>query len=259
MPKQSSNLHVAPEWQPVFREIGLDAEAIFTHPDIKSWRSLSDRENCLLDATLVDGRRIRLHVKRFPAGYNTASKELDGQRQLSAAQIPTLEIVAYGTLADGRGFIVSNDLAGYEAADKIIKSPDDFDRILLPTADLAAKLHRAGLHHRDLYLCHFFAKVDGDDVDVKLIDTARVKPLPRTWIRQRWIVKDVAQFWYSTLALPIEDKQRDQWLARYCAARSIKLTPHLRKSILRKVKWIQRHDRQLAKDEPNRNISIPGS
>lgn len=259
MPIPSSNLHVAPEWQPIFREIGLDAEAIFTHPAIKPWRSLRDRENCILDATLVDGRHVRLHVKRFPAGYDTSKKELDGQQALLANEIPTLEIVAYGKLEDGRGFIVSNDLAGYAAADKIIHSREDFERLLLPTADLASKLHRSGLHHRDLYLCHFFAKVDGENVDVKLIDTARVKQLPKHLTRQRWIIKDLAQFWYSTLALPIDDKQRDQWLARYAAGRSIKATSHLRKSILRKVNWIRRHDRKLVQDQPNRNISIPGS
>jgi hypothetical protein len=259
MPTPRSQFHVAPQWQPVFREIGIDADAIFTHPDIKPWRSLSDRENCTLDATLESGRRVRLHIKRFPAAHDSSGKELAGQRTLVAAQIPTLDVVAYGKLEDGRGFIISDDLSGYEASDKLIKSPDDFDRLLISTADLAAKLHRSGLHHRDLYLCHFFAKVTADDVDVKLIDTARVKRLPGVLTRRRWIVKDLAQFWYSTLAVSIDAKQRDAWLARYCASSGIKLTSRLQSAILRKAKWIGRHDRKLLKDQPNRNISIPGS
>jgi len=41
--------------------------------------------------------------------------------------------------------------------------------LLTPTAQLAAKLHSAGLHHRDLYLCHFMAKVDVDQAELKLI------------------------------------------------------------------------------------------
>jgi hypothetical protein len=255
----SNSIFVMPGWEPVFREIGIDAEAVFTHPQIRPWRTLSDRENCTLDAALIDGQNVRLHIKRFPSEHDTSTSELEGQQLLLAAQIPTLEIVAHGKLEDGRGFVISNDLAGYQASDKLITSSADFDRLLIPTADLAATLHRSGLHHRDLYLCHFFAKVDGDAVEVKLIDTARVKRLPRALTRQRWIVKDLAQFWYSTLALPIEEKQREQWLARYTAARSIKLTSRLRKSILRKVGWIKRHDRKLVHDQPNRNISIPGS
>ncbi|HTL30214.1 MAG TPA: lipopolysaccharide kinase InaA family protein, partial [Tepidisphaeraceae bacterium] len=191
--------------------------------------------------------------------HDASMRELEGQRALEAAQIPTLEIVAYGRLSGGRGFIISNDLARYEASDKVIKSPEDFDRLLIPTADLAAKLHNAGLHHRDLYLCHFFAKVDGGNVDVRLIDTARVKRLPGVLTRQRWIVKDLGQFWYSTFALPIDDAQRDKWLARYVESRGIKPSPRLKNSILRKANWIARHDRKLVKDQPDRNISIPGS
>ena len=41
-----------------FRELGIDADAVFTHPLIRPWRMLDDRENCLLDAELRDGRRM---------------------------------------------------------------------------------------------------------------------------------------------------------------------------------------------------------
>src|SRR5207302_8259041 len=60
-----NSFRAAPRYQPILREIGLDAETIFTHPDIKIWRSITERENCTLDADLSDGRRIRLHIKRY--------------------------------------------------------------------------------------------------------------------------------------------------------------------------------------------------
>jgi hypothetical protein len=41
---------VVPAHQPLVRELGLDADAIFARDDIKPWRTLPDRENCLLDA-----------------------------------------------------------------------------------------------------------------------------------------------------------------------------------------------------------------
>jgi hypothetical protein len=253
-----SQLHVAAQWQPVFRQIGLDADAIFSHPDIKSWRTLNDRENCTLDATLANGERLRLHIKRY-SGTRAADDEVNGHRALCANQIPTFDLIGYGRVVDGRSFVISVDLAGYQPADKVIATAGDFDRLLMPIADLAAKLHGASLHHRDLYLCHFFVKVADNDIDVRLIDTARVKPLPGPLTRQRWIIKDLAQFWYSTLAPPITDAQRDAWLARYCSSRQIPVTRRLRNAILRKVDWIRRHDRRLVKDQPNRNISIPGS
>ena len=54
-----STFHVDPACQPAMREIGLDADAVFTHPDIKVWRSITERENCTLEATLSNGTRVR--------------------------------------------------------------------------------------------------------------------------------------------------------------------------------------------------------
>jgi heptose I phosphotransferase len=256
----SNIFHVAAQYQPWMREIGLDAEAVFEHPDIKPWRTLADRENCTLDATLGDGRRVRLHVKRYTATKTAAGamlNEVAGFRLLQAHGIPTAPLVASGMLTDGRSFVITEDLAGYGDAEKLIAAGTPFDRLLEPTARLTAKLHNAGLHHRDLYLCHFFARVpDSCEADIKLIDVARVKSLPRLFAR-RWIVKDLAQFWYSTLSLPITDRQRDAWLSAYAAARQIDDTASLRRAIVRKSNWIARHDRRLRQREPTRNISIP--
>jgi len=140
-----------------------------------------------------------------------------------------------------------------------IESGTPFEKLLEPTADLAGKLHRSGLHHRDLYLCHFFAKVDGNNIDVRLIDTARVKRLPGMFTRQRWIVKDLAQFFYSTQSLGVTDDQRTRWLNRYAQQRGLPSVDRLRRSIERKVRAIARHDAKLKAAQPTRNISIPGA
>ncbi|MGH7177145.1 MAG: hypothetical protein ACREJC_07190, partial [Tepidisphaeraceae bacterium] len=102
--------------------------------------------------------------------------------------------------------------------------------------------------------CHFFAKVDSGGVEVRVIDTARVRRLG-LFVR-RWIVKDLAQFWYSTMQLAISDSARADWLDRYSAFRGINIAP-LRKLIQRKAAWIKHHDRKLNRAQPNRNISIP--
>jgi hypothetical protein len=255
----SDQLRVAPQFQPAFRELGIDAQAIFTHELIKPWRTLSDRENCTLDATLSDGTSVRWHVKRFaPArGRNSAEAEVAGHGALVDAGIPTAELVGWGALRDRRSFVVFNDLRGFSAADKLVEQGLPFAEILEPTADLTASLHNANLHHRDLYLCHFFARVsDERAVEVRLIDAARVRPLPRL-TRSRWIIKDLAQFWYSTLPLPVTDEQRQRLLARYASRRHLTSVDSLRRAIERKVQWIGRHDAQLRRRQPSRNISIP--
>lgn len=254
-------MFVASTFQPLFRQIGLDADGVFDHPDITCWRKLPDRENCTLDADLPDGRHVRWHVKRYapsPPGKPTpADSDVSGHRLFEDAGIPTAPLVAHGNLHDGRSFVIFDDLAGYSPADKLLQRGTPFQPLLEPTADLAARLHDAGVHHRDLYLCHFMAKADGDRVDLKLIDTARVKRLPGFLTRQRWIVKDLAQFWYSTLKLPVSDAQRTAWLERYVAQRELATTGPLRRRIERKSRSIARHDARLHRDRPERDVSIP--
>ena len=251
-------MNVAPQYQPILREIGIDADAVFTHPDIKPWRKLPDRENCTLDGTRADGSSIRFHIKRFvhPAKMSfPVDDEVNGIRALQLENVPTAALVGWGKLADRRSFVITENLEGYEAADKLIESGVSFDRLLEPTADLAAQLHKSGLHHCDLYLCHFFARVSDDRVDVRLIDAARVKRLGL--LARRWIVKDLAQFWFSTIELPITQAQRMAWLDRYAARRELDSVVKLQRAIQKKSNWIARHDAELRKKQPNRNISIP--
>jgi hypothetical protein len=255
--------HVRSEHQPLVREVGLDAEAIFAREDIKPWRTLPDRENCLLDAERADGTAVRLHVKRFPAGAKgtPAQDEVRGIELLHRAGIPTVPLAGWGSLADGRSFVVSLDLNGFRDAEKLVQGGLPFADVLEPTAELAAKLHAANLHHRDLYLCHFFARIsDGKAPELALIDAARVKALP-SWFAKRWVVKDLAQFWYSTTKLAVTDAQRDAWLARYARQRKLSDAEQasLRRAIVRKSAWIARHDRSLNAKQPTRNISVPAA
>ena len=237
--------------------------SVFEHPEIRAWRTLPDRENCTLDAALADGGRVRLHVKRLPGvvGRRAAESEARGIGLLQKAGVPTVPLVAHGMLHDRRSFVITDDLQGFEDSEKLVQRGLPFATISEATARLAADLHDKGLHHRDLYLCHFFAKVEGEQVELRLIDAARVRRLPPWPLRRRWVIKDLAQFWYSTLNLPkVTDAQRREWLQAYAAAH--RLSPSvdsLRRSIERKVRWIARHDAKLNERQPRRNISIPAA
>ncbi len=259
---RSALFHISPAFKPLIEGLGLTAETVFTDPRIVVWRSITERENCTLDAELPDGRSMRLHVKRYlpAAGFLTpADEEARGIRALEIEKIPTAPLVGHGKLPDRRSFIITADLAGYRAADKLIADGYPFEKLLEPTADLAAGLHTRGLHHRDLYLCHFFVKSEESGPEIRLIDAARVRRLPGFITRRRWIVKDLAQFWYSTLALPITEDQRKRWLLRYAEGRKVGSVARLMKSIERKSNSIARHDRRLKASEPKRNVSIPGA
>jgi heptose I phosphotransferase len=264
-------IFITDEFKPLLANIAAAPEIIFSDPAIKPWRTLPDRQNCIWDLQTPRGIPVRLHVKRFPArrlAKNFAKLEAAGYQALQARGIPTANLAAWGTCADGRSFIATADLQGFTPADKLIESGQSFAKLLNPTAAVAAKLHNAGLHHRDLYLCHFLARCgneneignenENDNVELRLIDAARVRPLPAFFTRRRWIVKDLAQFWFSTLPLAITAEQRAEWLEQYATATRTRDLDRLRRAIERKSTTIAAHDRSLRHKQPGRNISIPG-
>ncbi|HEY1687101.1 MAG TPA: lipopolysaccharide kinase InaA family protein [Tepidisphaeraceae bacterium] len=251
----SSLLYVSPDHQAVFRELGLDAETVFEHPDIQPWRTLVERENCTLRARLNDGNDVFWHIKRYqPAeGTTPAEQEAAGIRLLKDASIPTVEMVGYGKLPDGRSFLILDDLRGYVAGDKWLAKENSIEEFVEPVALLAAKLHKANLHHRDLYFCHFM--LSRESHDVRLIDAGRVQQLPGGLRRVRWIVKDLAQLWHSLPRESLRQKIIDRYIQQmgWSGWRGKLLHVWMRS----KSRAIARHDVRLRKKQPNRNISIP--
>jgi hypothetical protein len=247
-------------YQELLRRVGLAADNVFEDPRIAVWRKLEDRENCVLEEAGPDGVTVKLHIKRYAPvrrGAPPAEVEANGIRSLQLAGIATVPLVGWGIMGDGRSFTITEDLAGYAPADKLVERGMPFARVLAPTAGVAAQLHEKGLHHRDLYLCHFFVRETGQ-ADVRLIDAARVKRLPGWFLRQRWIVKDLAQFWYSMRQLGVMAELRRAWLEAYAAGRKVSDVDGLQRAVERKAAWIARHDARLRRKEPGRNVSIPG-
>ena len=240
-------LHAEPDAEDLLRTLRLETpEAWWDDARVKVWRDIRERQNATLD--LDDG--MRLHVKRLrPPHGRELEAEVDGIRLLEAAGIATVPLLCWGVGEDGGGVLVTRDLAGYTPADALLRAGRPFAELLEPTAAVAARLHAAGLHHRDLYPCHFLLNVAGD---VRLIDAARVRKLPRL-TRRRWVVKDLAQFRYGASRAGAGEAALDAWLNRYVG----ELAPvGLRASVVRKAGRIARHDGRLRERAPERDVSL---
>ena len=240
-------LNVAHAHAASFHAAGVaSVDDLLRHPTLAVWRRLDGRANATVDVAGLP----RLHLKIYNrAAAGQADAEMHGAELLRAAGVPAIDVVAHGRAADGSGVTASVDLAGYRPADKLVADGAlDFAALTAPTAALAARLHSAGLHHRDLYLCHFFVRPT--DLDVRLIDVGRVRRLPGWPWRRRWVVKDLAAVWYSAGQLGVGDEARLAWLSAYGA-------PGLRSAVVAKSAAIGRHDARLAARQPDRNVSIP--
>lgn len=251
-------MHYAADGQQRLHDLGLTPEHIYRHGQLVCWRNLPERSNCTLDVTDSAGRAVRLHVKRLKRSHRRdALAEARGVELLTRAGIPTIPLLAWGRVDDG-AVLISEDLYGYEPADRRYGQGLSAQALIAATAPLAARLHAAALHHRDLYLCHFFL---ADNAPPRLIDAARVRRLPRL-LRRRWIIKDLAQLAYSADGLGLDDAWLARWLQAYVAA----LTPPptnpaaavaaLLPAIARKRRTIAAHDKRLKRRQPKRNVSL---
>ncbi|MEZ6014780.1 MAG: lipopolysaccharide kinase InaA family protein [Planctomycetota bacterium] len=248
------HIHVSAPYEDLARRLGLTSPRwAFEDPRIEVWRCIAERENGVLDA-----EGTRLHVKRDQPGRRAVADEARGLALLAAAGIGSAPLVAHGRLADGRSFLVTEHLHGFEDAERLLERGVPFERLAPATALLAATLHRARLHHRDLYVGHFWARLDDatpNEPTLRLIDAARVRPLPRVLAR-RWIVKDLGQFVYSIERFDASGGARRAWLERYASASGAPLTPRLEAAIQRRAQRIARSAARSARRDPTRNHPI---
>ncbi|MFN4242216.1 MAG: lipopolysaccharide kinase InaA family protein [Tepidisphaerales bacterium] len=271
MTADGTSASLPPSW-------GLTPETVFTDPRVRVWRQLPERENAVFE---TGGQRY--HVKRYLRdGRRQLTAELGGLRLLVEAGIPTIAAVSWGELTDGRAYLISRDLGpGWVSGQVHLRGGGRFADVAEVTATLAAKLHAKGLHHRDLYLCHFFVRPGvvarpgyGDAAGqaapppARLIDVGRVRRLPGwrvPWpmgpaVWGRWVVKDLAQFVYSLREFDVPAADARLWLQRYEAAggrAGLWRDERLWRAVHRKAEAIARHDRRLQSRRPGRSVSIP--
>ena len=183
---------------------------------------------------------------------------------LQSRGIPTAAPVAAGerVISDGcrESFVMTSRLGDYLPLDHLIAA-----RFVAPlsgalrrekrvmiraVADLARRLHGAGFNHQDFYLCHIFARIAAPGApDLKLIDLQRTGH--RRFVPRRWIVKDLAQLHYSSLDLPVSDRDRLRLLSAYLpGAQGRRQRRRMIQRVLRKSRAIAKHDAKLRARQP---------
>ena len=120
----------------------------------------------------------------------------------------------------------------------------EFRSLLLPLANLIARLHGCGYIHRDLYLSHaFYDPCAARESCLRLIDLQRVLR-PNLGIR-RWMVKDLAALNYSTPMRLVSTTDRVRWLKAYLGITKLEAgARQLLYRVLGKTQSIVRHDHQ---------------
>ncbi|MCL2635649.1 MAG: lipopolysaccharide core heptose(I) kinase RfaP [Betaproteobacteria bacterium] len=157
-----------------------------------------------------------------------ATTEWRASHRLDEAGVATLRAVAYGRRgwnpARQHSFIISEELAPTVGLDLFCRDwpqqppPLALKRALIArVADMVGRMHRAGVNHRDCYICHFLLHLDPAPTAaafrLSLIDLHRAQC--RSATPRRWRDKDLASLYFSVLEIGLSQRDILRFLRAY--------------------------------------------
>lgn len=157
-----------------------------------------------------------------------AGQEWAAIQRLTEAGVPTMTAVAYGERganpAAQHSFIVTEELAPTTDLEQLTldwarqpPQPRLKRALIAEVARMTGTMHRAGVNHRDCYICHFLLHTDkpvtADDFRLSLIDLHRAQVRAAT--PTRWRDKDLAALYFSVLDIGLTRRDRLRFLRVY--------------------------------------------
>ncbi|MCQ4346318.1 lipopolysaccharide core heptose(I) kinase RfaP [Pseudomonas stutzeri] len=157
-----------------------------------------------------------------------AGQEWTAIQRLAAAGVPTMTAVAFGARganpATQHSFIVTEELAPTVSLEDFSRDwrdsppPPRLKRALIQRlAEMVGDMHRAGVNHRDCYICHFLLHTDkpvrADDFRLSVIDLHRAQT--RAAVPRRWRDKDLAALYFSALDIGLTRRDLLRFLRVY--------------------------------------------
>lgn len=183
-----------------------------------------------------------------------ARQEWQAIERLTAAGVATMTAVAYGERghnpAAQHSFIVTEELAPTTDLEQLSlnwanEPPEPRLKwaLIAEVASMLGRMHRAGVNHRDCYICHFLLHTDkpvsADDLRLSVIDLHRAQVRSATPLR--WRNKDLAALYFSVLDIGLTRRDRLRFLRGYFAAlkgqQSLRQTLGTERPLLA---WLQR-------------------
>lgn len=157
-----------------------------------------------------------------------AGQEWHALERLHQVGVPTMTAVAYGERGSNparqHSFIITEELAPTVSledysADWLQSPPDPVLKraLIAEVARMTGTMHRAGVNHRDCYICHFLLHTDRpvtvNDLRLSLIDLHRAQTRAKT--PRRWRDKDLAGLYFSALGIGLTERDKLRFLSAY--------------------------------------------
>ena len=157
-----------------------------------------------------------------------ARNEWQALVRLKDAGVPSMTPVAFGERgwnpARQHSFLITEELAPTLSLEDFCmhwaKQPPNFSlkrALIAEVARMTARMHRAGVNHRDYYICHFLLHTNPEptptQLRLSLIDLHRAQTRVKT--PTRWRNKDLAALYFSVLEIGLTQRDYLRFLQGY--------------------------------------------
>ena len=171
----------------------------------------------------IVGNLLRLRLPVLGAG-----NEWRAIRRLAQLGVDTMHGVAFGERganpATQHSFIVTEELAPTISLEdycrdwpRVPPAPRLKRALIARVADMAGRMHRGGVNHRDFYICHFLLHLHPaprpEAFRLSLIDLHRAQTRAET--PRRWRDKDLAGLYFSALEIGLTRRDVLRFLRAY--------------------------------------------
>lgn len=157
-----------------------------------------------------------------------ARNEWQAIQRLQQAGVATMTAVAFAERgrnpARQHSFIITEELAPTISLEDYCMDwptcppvPAFKHALIKRVANMTGTMHRAGVNHRDCYICHFLLHTDtpltGSAFKLSLIDLHRAQT--RATTPKRWRDKDLAALYFSALDIGLTRRDKLRFLVEY--------------------------------------------
>ena len=180
--------------------------------------------------TGIGWREIFKNFLQLKMPVTGASNEWLAINRVHELGLDSLNALAYGCKghnpAKKLSFLVTEELSNTLSLAQYAEqwpnkppAPSERRALIRKVATIARIIHGAGINHRDLYICHFLLDLSPgpnntkDDPRLFLVDLHRAQM--RTTVPRRWLVKDIASIYFSSLDIGLTKKDAYLFLQVY--------------------------------------------
>lgn len=170
----------------------------------------------------IGWREIFKNLFQFKLPVTGAANEYRALEELHRIGVDTMETAAFGERfrnpAARESFLITRELTDVVSLEDLAAVGEirgTFKlKLLRALAESAGKMHRAGINHRDCYICHYLYHRNRSDVRLSVIDLHRAQI--RKKVPRRYLVKDVAGLLFSSFDVPLSRRDIWRFIHFYC-------------------------------------------